>query len=465
MLKQNNTSNFLLKNMILISIGFFISAGLFLFYRKFILNEEYFTFTIFALAGILFHYSKSQKRLEFPISKIIFGILLFAITYICYYLYKAYEYIPQWDYLCFYIFGNVGISTSDFYNPVIFSKFYEELHLQSITNSLFIQEIVEVGFWYPPPSMFLFLPLGLFDLKTGHIVWQTMITSFFLIDIFLLLRWYSDQTIKKENGITEFPILLIILLFPNILASFFYSQIISIFLFFLILTIKNINNWKSGIYLTILVFIKPLAAIFMLYYLLFKKWKVIASAAIAFTIILILTTLLFGYDPLLNYIVSPPTDRIPDYIYFEASSLLGVLRNLHLNFLSELSINGIKMLYYLLSICLIILAFYASKQLSKVSTPMAFMIFIPLALMVYPVTYFNYCTLLLPVVIYIFYQVPFRNYSLKLVLVFCLYVIGHYHLFLLNLTIFGILTIWSLLLKYSKTKLLDASFINLKQII
>ena len=76
---------------------------------------------IFFSSCILVHYSIiKQKKHETAISYIVFGILLFVIGDFFYELAQFYLNIPLWDFMCFYLFGNVGSSGLNFYDPNVF---------------------------------------------------------------------------------------------------------------------------------------------------------------------------------------------------------------------------------------------------------------------------------------------------------------------------------------------------------
>ena len=369
------------------------------------------------------------------------------ITDFIYQLCLTYMSIPIWDFLCFYLFGNVGISGSNFYDPHVFLQIYNDLNLQNKGDGGFISEIVNVGFWYPPPSMFLFLPLGAFDLKTGYIIWQTMIIVFFISDILLLIKYNSFDTSPIHTK-KLFYLLFIssILLFPNLLSSIQISQTVSIFLLFLILLINYLNSWKSGVFLAFLIILKPLAAIFGLYFLFFRKWKPLASLLITGSILMIITALYFGYSPFLEYLTSPPTKRIPVEVFYESTnqSLHAVILRLQLKLSGYINFNIIKIATYVISILIILITLYSSRIIARKSKKLSFMIFIPMALLVYPNTLNSYTIILIPVILYFFDQKLFANGVANLILILFFYCIGNYSFFLFNLVLWGILVLLSM---------------------
>lgn len=408
---------------------------------------------IFFSSCILVHYSViKQKKYENIISHMVLGILLFLIGDFFYDLAQSYLNIPLWDFMCFYLFGNVGISGLNFYDPHAFMQVFNDLNLQSIVGDGLTHEVVNVGFWYPPPSMFLFLPLGIFSLKTGYIIWQTVIILFLLIDVLLIIKWFPYKLNSTYNKrITGFLLAILILLFPSIAGSISISQTSSIFLFFLMLLLKYPDNWKSGIYLVLLIIIKPLAVFLGLYFLFYKKWKVLISCLITGCLIIGISSLYFGVNSFLIFLKSPPTNRIPLEIFYESTeqSIFAVLLRLQLRLYGYINFQNIKILTYVLSIPIILITLYSSKLLSKNNRILAFMIFIIMALLLYPNTLGSYMIILIPIMVYLLNQNPFRNNFVNWVFLFLLYCVGHYSFFLLNFTLWAILIIWSLPQKYN----------------
>ena len=433
-----------------IALGFF-AAYIIHSITRVVFNESFNIIAIFCFTAILFYNDELYKKRENTVNNVLIGVILFLAMYFTYHLVLTYFKIPEFDFLCFYLFGKTGITHTDFYNPQIYQQEFNNLNLQSRTGSEFYQEIVNVGFWYPPPSMFLFLILGVFNLETGYFIWQTLVIMFLLISIVLLARYYllhANLNYKQKNEVV-LPLLLI-LLFPNILASIYYSQIISLFLFLLLSLLYYINSWKAGIFIPVLFFVKPLAVFFIFYFIFFKKWKTVAAAAVTGSIILAATAVAFGTQNFINYFISPPTDRIPDYIYFQSSALFGVLKRLQKDIPSYLSISSIKIIYYMLSTVLIGVTFIALRKLHRASNMLSFLVFIPLALLIYPGTYFNYNILTLPVILYIFTQKLFKHTALNFAIIFLLYLIGIFNAFLFNLVLWSILINWPALLNYCR---------------
>ena len=442
------SEEFLLKN--IFKNLLFVVAGFLIPFVLMGLKEDLLILCLLLISGLLFFYSSHNPKYNFPINKLLLGIAIFLCFYFFNQIIQTYHIIPEWDFLCFYLFGAVGRSHSNFYDPVVFKKYFDILQLQSFASPSFIKEIVNVGFWYPPPSMFLFIGLSLFKLKTAYYIWQSIVVFLFLLDVFLLIQLFNSYKTKelKETNL-RLPLLLLILLFPHVIESLFVSQTLTLFLFFLLLMIMYINKWQSGVFLAILIIIKPLAALFFLYFLFFKKWKIIFSFTITGIVIVLATGLFFGIDNFINYFLSPPTLRIPAYVYLESSSLYENVLKLQRHLPNLISDNTIKPVYYSVSILLILTTFYTTYKINNIKNFNTFFVFIPLALIIYPGTLGHYIIILLPAILYFYNLAPFKNKSLNFFCIFIFYVIGFYNFFILNFFLWSIFNYLLLSMTYS----------------
>lgn len=424
------------KQIFFITIGFVFSLSAY-----FVLKQSIYTLTVFISLIILFLYSNSQKKNEEILADVFFGILLFVIIKLLYQLFLTYFVISEWDFPGFYLFGKAGVSGLPFYDPKVFFQLYNHLNLSDKVSPGFISEIVNVGFWYPPPSMFLFLPLGLFKLQTAYFIWQSILILFLIIDVFLLIKYYCfEKTEGYNKNISRLFLLSLILFYPGFISSIQIAQTVFIFLFLLILLLENLDNWKGGLFLALLIIIKPLAALFALYFLLFKKWKIFVSFLLSGFVIIAVSMLFFGVDSFLTFFKSPPTNRIPSEIFYESTiqSVSAVLLRLQLNLFGFVEFKTIKIVVYVLGLFMILITTYCSFLTSKKDRKLAFIIFIPLALIIYPNTLISYTIISLPVILYLFSKNYFKNSIINVLMIFVLYGICHYSFFLFNLTIWVI---------------------------
>jgi hypothetical protein len=166
------------------------------------------------------------------------------------------------------------------------------------------------------------------------------------------------------------------------------------------LTFYKIDKPISGFYLAISAIFKPISAILLLYFIINKKWKPAAWFIVSSGIFLLITCLIWGFDNLTSYILSPPTQRLPHSIYVQEvnQSLIGILnRNLEIYGLSN---SVISLIYFSLSGIMAALTMVASKNLQKVNSQFSFLPFIPLMLLIYPSSLMHYMVYLVPVFLY-----------------------------------------------------------------
>ncbi len=77
----------------------------------------------------------------------------------------------EWDFLAFWTFAQVGNTGLNFYKP----ENFQTLSLPWTATKDFILDTINVGFLYPPATMFLFLPLAWFSLTHGFLLWYAAI--------------------------------------------------------------------------------------------------------------------------------------------------------------------------------------------------------------------------------------------------------------------------------------------------
>jgi hypothetical protein len=335
------------------------------------------------------------------------GTASFALLFFLYNTYKIMFQVNQWDFLCFYLFGKVGASGLNFYDPVNFANVFSGLVIPYKVSQSFLLEIVQVGFWYPPPTMMIFAPLGyLNNIVTAKIVWEIFVLTFLVLDIILLDRMIK---INDNKWINIFLVLIITLAFPATNSTLFSSQTNFLLLFFLLLVYKNPENWKSGIYLAIAVLIKPIAAIWFLYYIVNKKWIPLVSFILTGFLIVVISVLWFGLNNYVTFFTSPPTSRMPAFVFTESvnQSILAMISRLSIKSGIKSFLVSKEILVVVLSTIITIATCVASSYLAKSNKRFSFLIFIPLSLLIYPSSPSHYALILLPI---FFEIVALKNY-------------------------------------------------------
>ncbi len=434
---------------ILMSAGAFSTLMIFLVCRYFnlhLLFAPVLILTVFYLVGYLSIEKKNQI-----LKYLLFGSALFLAIHFFYTISKSYSRIPEWDYIAFYLYSLAGQSGGNFYDPELFREIFNSYKLTTLTSPVFFEEVVEVGFPYPPPTMIMLFPLGWFDLETGYFIWQSILIIFLIAGFCLLLDIFSFK--RNERGEKKILLTLVIvhliLLFPGITSSFSYAQTNPILLFFLLLTLKRMHHWDAGIYLVIMIVIKPLAVLFAFYFLMKRRWNVIAAATVSGVIVLIITGVIFDFNVFVQYFVSPPTDRLPEFVYSETinKSLSAVLLRLHSSYPAFADQTVIKPLIIAISSILLLFTVLLSWRLAGKSSRLSFLIFIPFGLLVYPASLAHYSLLLIPVILVFREQYHSFERPVFLFLLITIYIVAGINMFYLNILLLSYFAYLSVKLK------------------
>jgi hypothetical protein len=382
--------------------GYFISILFLAIIKRFhLVTDEYFSSVIIFLIFTSLFFARESKFRTFA-HGISGGTATVALLWFLVQAYTTLFEIRQFDFLCFYLFGKVGVSGLDFYNPANFAAVFSGLNIPIAVHNDFIEEIIKVGFWYPPPAMILFAPLGYFNnIETANLVWKSIVLLFLLFDIILIIRILNSYNMPK---IWIISIIGLVLIFPGTISTIEFGQTNFLLLFIILLAYRNLDNWKSGIYLALAIIVKPLAAIWCLYLIINKKWSSLISLTITGLIIVLLSGIFFGFTSFLSYLNSPPTLRIPQWVYTESinKSLNATILRFGMKHGFDFFVSNGKTLFIICSGLLTIFTCIGSYKLARTYPVYSFLLFIPLSLVIYPGSLKYYSVYLIPVFLEIF---------------------------------------------------------------
>jgi hypothetical protein len=258
-------------------------------------------------------YHNTVFKIKITIYTYLIILLSFSVLYTTNVIIHNFKNPKEWDFLCWYLGGKTAVKGGNFYNPSIYKTIVKDLSLPFKPNEEFYNQEVNIGFHYPPPTMFLFSPLGFFDYNTAHQIWITLNILFFIADIFLVWKIFFQSD-------SIYGILLsaaIFLLMPLTRTVFSVEQPSFIALFFVLLFWKDRNKLYSGVWVAVSIFIKPYLAILFLYYLLNKLWKPLFISILSTAVICFLSIIVYSPDIFLNYIYKNPNLIIPYSNYTE----------------------------------------------------------------------------------------------------------------------------------------------------
>ena len=326
--------------------------------------------------------------------------------------YKNYRQTPIWDFQVFWLDGKVALTGRNFYD----AKNYQAMSLPFNPGDDFKKEIIDVGFKYPPFTMFFFLPLGLFDISKAYILWQILnllVCAGCIYGIWKLFLY--------DYGVLSLLLVAMLMLgLEPVRSTFSFSQtnflVLSLFLLFW----RNKSKGWSGIWLALCVVIKPYMALLYIYPLITRKWKMLAIAVLTLLAITFLSVLAFGPDVFVSFF-NNPASKVPSYLYTEGvnQSLLATILRLFPNQLKKgpLFLNP---LYLGISFILTLITAWAASM-KKNSEEWVILSIIFLALIIYPASLEHYSVFLIIPVVLLFRQssenVMGRIYIFSIILV------------------------------------------------
>ncbi|MFB6341515.1 glycosyltransferase family 87 protein [Saccharicrinis sp. FJH62] len=436
-------NNISISSIIYVSIGFAFSFILSQILNK--INLQFymspFIFLTAALSVFLDYKLKPPKPL---ISNLVYGIIIFFAFLQLRNIYSSFTEIQPWDFPSIYLYAKTGHTGNNFYSPDLFKQIYNSIGIIPYTDEYLVPAVIKVGFIYPPPTMLLFYPLGWFDFETGYVVWQSLITLFFILDIYLLIKIIWEESIFRnlKPEITAL-LILIIFLFPGLTFTIALSQTNTLLLFLVLMTVRFKNTYISGISLPLMILIKPFAVIFMIYFIVIRKWKLIFISFLTGMAILMITGLVFNFDIFIDYFSSLPSSRLPEFVFSEPinNSLNAVILRVNASHGDFLSPQQIKLLVGSISSVLLLVTLWNTKRLQKINNRLALLSYIPLSLIVYPGTLAHYNIILLPLIIYSLAELNAYLSKFWLLIGASILVMSSISLFQLNFTLIIILLV------------------------
>jgi hypothetical protein len=357
---------------------------------------------------------------------------------------------PQvWDFTCFHLYGKVAALGYNYYIPENFQTVLNSLEIPFQKSELggFMNEVVNVGFPYPPPTILYFIPLGYLSYKTALVVW----TIFNLIIVISCIYLIYDLFLKsyKLNGL--FLVSILFFIFGPALSTISFSQTNFILLLLLLLMKKYEDKNISGLFLAIAFFTKPYMIIFGMFFLIRLKWKPILYCVLSTLAILGITMLIVGKEPLISYIIDNPSKRIPSVMFYEEinQSLHSVLLRANL-----ISLEDSRIFIFIAASIMILTIIHLLYLLKRKLYDYIWVILLLIGLLLYPGTLSYYGTLFLFIIFQFFdekKQLGFKQ-SLNIIIIGVFFFLSTVSVFSTILFLLGIIVTQSILSQSQKTQ-------------
>jgi len=378
-----------------------------------------------------------------------------------------------WDFLCFYLNGNVAARGLNFYDAQNYLAVLNELAIPVVPGKSFLIVAVNAAFPYPPPTMLYFLPLGYLSYFSALKLWTGINIFFLFITIIFLWRYFLT-----ERHIAGFLFIAsAILLLPATRSNFNFLQTNIFTLLSVTLLWIDRDHWRSGLWLTLGLFTKPYFIIIIMYLILCKQWKGILTLFLSALLISGLTILIFDFSIFSTYFIrGTPPMPIGSYLEWPNQSLLATL--LRMTWLVDIlnpklaesmhdsllfpKVNPLSYIPFIIaSIVLAVVTLWAVYKTYKINNEWPLGLMISFSLIIYPATLYHYNTvLILPILAFYFghnrIYITFRE---TVLIITVLYLLIYFFPFL------AILSTWSLMLYACWVELLKHQKSNIDTIL
>jgi hypothetical protein len=297
---------------------------------------------------------------------------------------------PMWDFQAFWSYGRVAVSEGDFYQPAAYYQLFDPARFPPT----FVHEIFDVGFLYPPPSIWLFVPLGFADVATAAAIWVPVQLACLAAGILALWSLFLPRS--------GFPGLAVTAAVALTFRATEYTVVAAQTDFLLLLTLLAFWHAREraagGAWLAAGIIVKPVLGVLALQPLIRRRWGVLAMSAAIGVAACGATALTFGWPTVRSYFVDNPAGRMRYATFGEwgNQSLLATILRVHPHD-ADLIAPARDPVYLALSVGILCVTAWCIARLPRDAEhgALALATAIPAALLVYPGTLTHYSILLL----------------------------------------------------------------------
>jgi hypothetical protein len=289
----------------------------------------------------------------------------------------------EWDVGCNWFNGYVAVHGFNFYDP----ESYRRLAGVLPDTPDVVKFVISVGFNFPPPTIFLFLPLGFFDIHTASVLWYAFMVGVVVLDVVLLARLFLPTT---PNG----PLLAaaLLLVMRPAMSTVWFGQTNFLIVLMLLLFWRDRDAGRGGVWLGLGMLVKPLFAILILYPVICRRWRTVAVTALVLAALSCLTIAVFGWETFAAYFARNPLGRMPADVYTEdinQSLLAAVLRLTRYDFIHGSPLTH-PVFVFLAAGLTAATAWLVHRADASGNDDLALALMVPFALLVYPGTLAHY---------------------------------------------------------------------------
>jgi len=221
---------------------------------------------------------------------------------------------PQWDFLALWLYGKATAMHLDIYRPGFAAQIAAPFH----PDASFRREVIDVGFVYPPTSIWLFLPLGWLGYHGAAALWAAVNLVILLADAYLLWRLFADGGRRDLLALLAAAAILFKLPATPQTIDFLQSNFIA--LLAVLLLLKDRDNARGGLWLALAFMAKPFLGLMFVYALLRRKWVAALVGAGSLVLVAIGSWIVLGTQTMVTYVANSPYSRQPSWVFTEKTN-------------------------------------------------------------------------------------------------------------------------------------------------
>lgn len=306
--------------------------------------------------------------------------------------------VHEFDFVGFWLHGETASRGLDFYDPRNAQEWARGLEL----SETFRLEIVDVGFWYPPPSAFLFAPLGwIDDVQDALGAWLAAMAVVLAVAIRMLWKEFL-----APFGLVGLAAAAALLLCANATtATFELGQTNFVALVALLGFWRTRDRPVSGVWATFAVLVKPFLGVLVVHQVVRKRWGSVLASVVSGAVACVLSIAAFGWDTFTAFFTNDQVASKPDFVYTEDAnqSLLSfVLRAADVDFAGRSPITTPLFLVAAGILGAVTVAVVLARRDRDPRLSLA--LWLLLGLLLYPSSLGHYSVLLVPILLLLWQQ-------------------------------------------------------------
>lgn len=353
-----------------------------------------FVFPLLAAAAVVtYRMALDQRRRRLVAVGILLGCALLGVHRLGTIALANYHAPRTWDFTAFYLDGSVGARGLNFYQIENYRQVFDQLELPITVTPYFVPEIVEVGFRYPPVTMFLFCWMGLLPFGQAHLLWLAGLCASFGFAAWAIAR---HLLVDGSLAVRILAAGTLVTMLSASTSNMSLEQTNALLLAVSVLCLAAESGWRAGVYAALAISIKPILVLAPAYQFLRARWATLGFFAAALIALFCATAAVFGPDTVLDYVRVNPVGNVPQAVYAQTinQSLLGTL----------LRLQGVEALathvvwhppFLLIGGAVAAISTWLAWRLARKGDNLAFGLLVGAALLLYPGTQKPYGMLML----------------------------------------------------------------------